>query len=207
MSPLADLVVSVWTEGTFSEDYPRRLARDVTAQGFRFKLLTSKLLDGIDCVPLCLNLPGWWGKVEMWRPDWSEPFLYVDLSVLVTGRIDGFLEQEEATVTRDFYYDTPCQSVIFNPVGWGAEIWEEFNRDPDYWVKRGELRKAPDFGDQVLMNIKAPSKFWQDALPGQLVSYKKHARDKLPDNARIVKFHGKPRPHQVVGWAGDLWRT
>ena len=35
-------------------------------------------------------------------------------------------------------------------------------------------------------------------FPGQLVSYKKHVRGgSLPEEARLVSFHGKPDPEDV----------
>jgi len=42
---------------------------------------------------------------------------------------------------------------------------------------------------------------WQSVVPGQICSYKVHdlARRGMPDNARVVCFHGQPRP-----WAPEV---
>ena len=41
----------------------------------------------------------------------------------------------------------------------------------------------------------------QDAMPGGLVSYKADvAKHGLGDDARVVMFHGRPRPWEVPGW-------
>ena len=50
--------------------------------------------------------------------------------------------------------------------------------------------------------------FWQDLLPGQVVSYKNHIRgkEKFPARARVVCFHGKPRPWGVnENWAAKQY--
>jgi hypothetical protein len=52
---------------------------------------------------------------------------------------------------------------------------------------------------------------WADVCPKQIVSYKYHCRpkgDKLPSNARVVCFHGNPRPHEMPGnhWTMEHWR-
>ncbi len=51
--------------------------------------------------------------------------------------------------------------------------------------------------------------FWEEELPAQLVSYKRHVRrnnDCLPPNARIVSMHGRPRPHETkLDWIDKHW--
>jgi hypothetical protein len=39
---------------------------------------------------------------------------------------------------------------------------------------------------------------WQELVPDQVFSYKAHIRDRaVPPSARVVCFHGKPRPWEV----------
>jgi len=40
----------------------------------------------------------------------------------------------------------------------------------------------------------------QDIVPGQLVSFKAQCSDGVPDDARVVFFHGLPRPHETALW-------
>ena len=104
--------------------------------------------------------------------------------------------QNGIVITEDWYCGGPSQSVLLYDVGDFAETWSEFSQFPNHWMARGNAQVAPDFYDQVLMNHTKtpPMKYWQDVLPGQLVSYKLHG---APDSARLVKFHGVPKPHDV----------
>jgi hypothetical protein len=46
----------------------------------------------------------------------------------------------------------------------------------------------------------------QSLYPGQIVSYKAHARAGIPENARLVCYHGKPRPNDPnAGWGYHEW--
>lgn len=54
---------------------------------------------------------------------------------------------------------------------------------------------------------------WDDVVPNQIVSYKRHVRKRrrlnrpLPVNARIVSCHGTPRPDQIDKlWIKEYWK-
>lgn len=64
-----------------------------------------------------------------------------------------------------------------------------------YWLRR----VASSFTD-----------YWDLIEEGCIVSYKRHVRGKKqpPKNARIVSFHGAPRPHQVHdAWMQKYWKN
>ena len=90
-----------------------------------------------------------------------------------------------------------------------TEVWEIFNDDPSGLMAKGDLGRKPDFGDQLLFNIQFGHDGldrWQDLYPGQVVSYKVHCKDGLPKDARLVKFHGKPRIHDCNDpWVQEAW--
>ena len=47
--------------------------------------------------------------------------------------------------------------------------------------------------------------FYQDSIKG-IYSYKKECRELLPLDARVICFHGKPRPVDVqVSWVVENW--
>lgn len=197
-------VLCVWSGG-FSAEYVTRLQASVRARlrtPHRFVCLTNESVPGVECMKPAHDWTGWWGKVEIFNP--SLPFsrvLYIDLSVVITGDITEMAAQEGVVITKDFYHGTPSQSVLLYSVGDFAATYADFMSDPELWMQRGDRREAPDFGDQILMN-RTPTphmRYWQDVLPGQLVSYKVDCQSGIPPNARIVKFHGKPKPHDV-GW-------
>jgi hypothetical protein len=64
---------------------------------------------------------------------------------------------------------------------------------------------------QYLERVHFPVTMAQDVMPG-IVSYKRDVlgRNTPPDGARIVCFHGRPRPHEMADpkppWMGGAWR-
>ena len=65
----------------------------------------------------------------------------------------------------------------------GRHVWERFAADPQAAIERTRRDAVPpwNLGDQrwLELNIERAD-YWQDVLPGQLVSYKVHCRDGLP---------------------------
>ena len=55
--------------------------------------------------------------------------------------------------------------------------------------------------------------YWQDLFPNQLINFKVNGEngphlENVPNNVRIVSFHGRPRPHEVAGiveWVDEYW--
>ena len=194
-------VLTVYSpSNTFTPEYVYRLRDGVAANltiPHRFVCLTDHPVEGVECIPLELGLPKWWAKPEIFRP--TLPFgrtLFLDLSCVVSGSLDEIAAQEGIVITSDWYYGGPSQSVLLYDVGDFAETWSEFSQFPDFWMMRGNKHEAPDFYDQVLMNHTKtpPMRYWQDVLPGHVVSYKIHG---CPEDARLVKFHDEPKPHDV----------
>jgi hypothetical protein len=153
--------------------------------------------------------PGWWSKIEMFRPGLfpdGEPILFFDLDTVIlrdithlAGAIDTDL-----VLLRDFYrLQTAWGSGV---MGWTSgcfnEIFLEFRQDVRTYTRKFR-------SDQHFINWLVPSsqvRFWQDEFPGHLVSYKVHCTEKVPAGAHVVCFHGKPRPDEIqVKWM-DEWK-
>src|SRR5262249_6678812 len=45
----------------------------------------------------------------------------------------------------------------------------------------------------------------QDIFPGDFVSYKLDCQPFPPLLAKVVCFHGKPKPHECEDWVTDVW--
>jgi hypothetical protein len=189
--------------GQYTPEYVTRLrdgVKDHLTVPHRFVCMTDAPIEGVECIPFELGLPGWWSKPEIFRPDL--PFsrvLYLDLSCIVTGLLDDMAMQGGICITSDWYHGGPSQSVLLYNVGDFAAQWEAFKSDPVMWMGWGDQMIAPNFGDQVLVReLPVPEmSYWQDVLPGQLVSYKVHCQHGIPADARLVKFHGQPKPADV----------
>ncbi len=137
----------------------------------------------------------------------------MDLDVVITGNVDFLLQHRSPgglTTCRAAYQTSkPGGSIIgFAP----GEKWQEnllmFLIGQKKLVEEetgGSERKFyRKFCDNELMG---GISYWQDAYPGRILSFKVDGPPK--NGASVVRFHGEPRPHEVVdklGWVKDYWR-
>lgn len=165
-------------------------------------------------VPLATDLPGWWAKMELFRPGVfgeGRRVFYLDLDTVIVGDLSELLSYDgPMACLSDFYGPTNAASgVLAFPaeLGVAREIWDDFSRDPVDVVRRHPrrmdhyLRRFLDRHD----GRGAPADRLQDLYPGQLASYKADLRGRrppyreiaIPDGARAVCFHGRPEPRDL----------
>lgn len=156
---------------------------------------------GFEVLPLKFNYPGWWAKMELFRPDIKGDILYCDLDTIIRGDYTIFSNLEDTYVLSDFY--NPDKSIgsglMYLKEEDRAQIWRDWTRDP-----LGHMMKHR--GDQDYLNsFLWYAKRFQTESPGKVLSYKKHI-DKTAKkyeagydyrDADVICFHGKPRPWEV----------
>ncbi len=148
--------------------------------------------------PLRHGWPGWWSAIEAFTI--PGPALYIDLAVVVRKSMEPFAElaqQKEFVALRDF---NPQQRKLANGLmGWQGDmsyIYEAFKQDPERYMKVYITGRW--WGDQGYIEYNAHTwEYWQDLLPGSVVSWKKDCRNQIPSKARIIFFHGKPKPWEI----------
>jgi len=160
---------------------------------------------GVPTAPLMTNWATWWSKMELFAPEMHDDILYMDLDTVLVGSLDDILMTGKLTILRDFYRADGLQSsLMYLPVEDRAEIWEAFSANPAgimrFYARGGDQR----FLEKFWLNRAAR---WQHVVPGQVVSYKVHCAvnmlgsgpkfQSIPEGARVVCFHGKPRPWDV----------
>jgi hypothetical protein len=169
---------------------------------------------GIACetLPIVPNLPTWWGKLTLFAHRLPGRILYFDLDTVIVDGIDGFAAYDGPfCLIKPFYRDRGFASGVMSIApDFGGEVWEKFARNPQAAIDMCRRYAAPpwNLGDQrwLELNIERAD-YWQDVLPGQLVSYKVHCAGGLPDGSHVVCFHGKPDPHEVGDpWVKEHWR-
>lgn len=177
-----------------------------TVEG-RFHVFTDALATGyhpdIQQHVLPRDLKGWWCKLLMFKPDLfpaDERMVYFDLDVCITGALDPLIayDGEFATLT-DFY--TPAvynTSVMAWRSGFGKHIWEG-------WNMAGRPLVAG--GDQIaIWHQHRGAERLQELFPRAFVSFKQSAQLAIPDGAKVVCFHGAPKPAEVTtGWVPRVW--
>jgi hypothetical protein len=173
-------------------------------------------IPGVETIPFKYDWPGWWSKIEIFNPNAiDDAVFYLDLDTVIVGDITDILRNKHTALCADFYYPekTKNSSIMYIPQEMKSRVWDTFLRFPDMFMKA-----HANGGDQTFITALLPeANTWQQLFPGQVVSYKKHVVKKhrklehatgngnLPQNARIVCFHGKPRPWDAnEPWIPDL---
>lgn len=156
-------------------------------------------------IPLKHNFIGWWSKVELFRPNLvpNKRILYFDLDKFILKNIDDILVRDEPFVAlRDFgryasLRDHYFASAILSWVNDGRYnfIYNEF----DYPTHTKRFRGDQDYFSYMMAKYGKTFTYWQDIVDG-IFSYKIHILTGLVKKsaARIVCFHGKPRPNEVT---------
>lgn len=147
------------------------------------------------------NFPRWWGKIELFRPDifGDNRVFYVDLDTIFVKNIDNILNLEsDFCGLRDFYhFDTLGSGVMSFIPEYNYKIYENFIKTPSIIMDNYTQ------GDQRWIDEnKCQTMFYQDIFVNEIVSYKKHCLQpnksiRIPENAKIICFHGLPRPHSI----------
>lgn len=166
--------------------------------------LSDVPVDGVPTIVLPYGWPSWWSKMCMFSPSLiSDDIFYIDLDTVVTGDIDSLIKScgGKTTMLSDFYWpDNPASGLMYIAHADKGKVWAEWMRDPNGHMQckggRGTI------GDQGFLGRVLPDvQRWQDVAPGDIVSYKAHCKGGVPDGAKVVCFHGKPRP-----WGcGERW--
>lgn len=185
--------------GDFDEEYVRRLYCGVEYnRGVEcsFTCLSDVYnSNGIMTVPLVSGLSGWWAKLELFR--FIGPVVYFDLDTLIVGRLDELFRlilasKQTIFMLRSFRSNQPASGVM----GWNGDfrfVYEDFKQQ-DISRYRGDQ----EYISATLAHRGVQPEFIQDHFPG-VYSFKRHCQKGIPKDARIVCFHGRPRPKDV-GW-------
>lgn len=167
----------------------------------RFVCLTDRpsAHPGTETVRLAGDRPGWWNKVELFRPGlFAGRVLFLDLDTFLVGALDE-LARRTGIIHLGMWgwkKNDYGSGVMVWDAGEHAEIWERYSPQ----VPR-EYR-----GDQDWLTALGG---WE-ALPFPLVcSYKYHCNDGPPAGASVVCCHGPRKPHTELGarfaWARAAW--
>jgi len=184
--------------GTFMPDHVYALYRNLT-RSFTVPFELHALAD----VPVTCDVyhglendwPGWWSKMELFRPglfDDGDRVVYMDLDTVLVGNVDWLFDFNGSFVVLK----------AFQRNRWATSLpWDRFTVNP-----RVCMAMYRGGGDQRFLmkqmegNIECA--FWQDLFPDRVVSYKRHVllmEDMQPSQDSVVCFHGNPRPWDVSG--------
>ena len=199
-------IITIKWGDKYGPEYVNRLFFAVAMNAtfpFDFVCLTDDqkgIHPNINTLYLAEDLGGWRNKLVLFKPSLlgaGRRSIWLDLDTVITGNSD-FLAcyRGDLAMLRDFYYPTEVASgIMLLRSGTYPEIWEEFMKARP----EGKFRSDQEFLQAWLKTNGRTVDIIQDLFPGKVVSYKADCQGRgLPDDARIVCFHGIPMPHQVT---------
>ncbi len=140
--------------------------------------------------------PGWWAKLGLFNSEngLKGRVLYLDLDVVIVRSIDGLIAPGGFWILKDWLDGGYNSSAILFDAGKHTNLYTQFS-----WRDMG-LKT-----DQHYIAHKLKDVHFFD--PAQVVSYKHdHCEKTFPDAARIVVFHGYPKPPDCSGWVKEYWQ-
>ncbi|CBG89347.1 hypothetical protein [Citrobacter rodentium] len=201
--------------GAYAPEHVKWLKRQLPG-GYDFVCFSDRAIRGVRTIPLKQSWPGWWSKIELFDPaQCDSDIFFLDLDTVITGDITELLAEQRMGILADFYHPSTVGSAVMRiPHGNKASIWEQFMEAP-VRIMQECTQPGKKWGDQgFLDDVFQPRIIWQNEYPGQIVSYKQHiacagmpgwhslrseGNGTLPPDARIVCFHGNPKP-----WTSNL---
>lgn len=163
---------------------------------------------GSNLIVLKRNYPGWWSKIELFY-HFNHTF-YLDLDTYLVGNINHIVSWPHMFTGIRGFYGRPFGSGIMSWNGDYRFIYENFEGSVpiqliDYFFKK-RMGDQEWIGEQLKVGLEQEPDIFQDIFPDQIVSYKIHVQGiGLPERARIVCFHGRPRIQDVSeSWMQEI---
>lgn len=186
------------------------VGRNLNSQ-HQFLCLSDRKVPGVSCLVPDEQWPGWWMKLLLFRYATEGHHLYFDLDSVIVGSLDRWAEiGGQLCMPKNWAQSGHggCQSSVMS---WGANysrISDAFDpsllrADPVH--PHGRYGDTDLWGDQGFLTHLFGNPGKPEGPVGILrgvYSYKYHCGAGVPpEDARVIQFHGEPKPHQV----SDPW--
>jgi hypothetical protein len=193
--------------GAYKPEHVRRLQAQAAkfAPDVTFVCLSDVRVPGVMTWPLRHDWPGWWSKIELFRHSAfgvGARVLYLDLDTTIVGDLRPLLDRPEPFLALANFYVRAGRQTVGGELGSGlmqwtagdmGHIYDRFAVNPD-----GIMANCGGYGDQLFIHNEAGERaYWQDVVPDAVVSYKVHCAKGVPESAKVVCYHGRPRPWEV----------
>jgi hypothetical protein len=163
-------------------------------------------------IPLEHAWPGWWSKIELFRPGViSGPTLYLDLDNIIVGCIDALSELPfDFAMMRNFHRPhMPGSSVMWFGHAAPKIVYDSFATDPlAHMAHYAPLKDGVYMGDQGFIwdTLERKVEFIDEVQPDMVRSYRKHCKDGVPNGVGVVAFGGPNKPSTVADeWVARAW--
>jgi len=156
------------------------------------KMLIGRVNEPFQFVCVESELPGWWGKIDLFKPGrFNGRVLYLDLDVTLVSDLRQIIHYPSRfSGIRDWLNKGINSSVMVWDSGVADHLYTNF-------MKRNAMDIMSKYmGDQDWINDNViADKFPKEWCP----SYKYNIRETgvIPDTAKIIVFHGEPKPWDI----------
>ena len=159
-------------------------------------------LGNIHIIPLTTELPGTWSRIQLYSPEMEKyrPFLYIDLDTAVIRSLENIFTlvvNQKQFITLEDFWDTGqlATGLVWVPA--------DSKKVDAIWKHRHTMGSGKRM-DRLLRKIVKADGYWQH-LTKTIHDFKpknKVLLDRLPENANLVCFHGKPRIFEAtsINW-------
>ena len=205
--------------GVYNEDYVTKLKNSVERNlsgEYRFVCLANS---SVPCerIPLKHAWPGWWSKIELFRPGlFKGTVLYIDLDNVIVGSLNNLIERSEKFYLMGAFSGKNRKSTaVMMWTGEYPKIYEDMVENEKKLLQQAnDNPKSPLEQKFIINQLKTCYGFKDDTSVIQdmvgVVSYKHHCRGVANPPLKgvsIVSFHGIPKPHQVEDkWVKENWK-
>lgn len=203
-------VLCVKTGNKYPDEYVYKLKNMVRRhikESHTFLCYTDSPISDIDCAQT--DLPGWWGKLDLFCE--KGPCLYFDLDTVILSSLQALVIGVRMLNAQSFIMIRPWnprrKSWASGIMGWNGGDWS--------FIREGfNERQMKRFSwDQKYITWKLKER-GVNVVPVQtfvrIDSFRHHCKDqgKPPADCKIVCFHGRPRPHEVrkLHWMREHWQ-
>lgn len=175
--------------GDYTPEYVERLKEGVDKHLSWHQFICLSDMDVPDRIPLENNWPGWWSKLEIFKL--TGKVLYFDLDTVINGDLSEIADYPHRfTMLQDFIQPYNASGMM----AWDGDysnLYHEF--------KPGHIEQYKRGGDGEYIRKRINADTFQNLFPELIASHKMHNL-KQRTEARVICYHGHPRPAQT-GWS------
>lgn len=228
-----DLAIVYKSGGDYDIQYVKAIVQALRSRGgyegeiccFTDEEAEVNAIDGVTAISLLHDWPGWWSKIELFRPGiFKGSVLYLDLDTFILKDLHLLRKLCEENGLPLFVRGAPEIAVqndwLASPImSWKGDhlrrIYDIFKESP-----RGHMGhhrrlsiKAGQKGDQGFIRLTLERtgcgyEFFQDLLPKNYIMFKRHVMTLgMPYNdCHILNWSGKRRPHKENNPFHSIWK-
>lgn len=202
--------------GIYDAEWVRKL-RDAAERQIKRKHRFRCLSDvDVPCerIPMQHDWPSWWSKIGLFKPGVIEgESLYLDLDTVLVGEVEisNLLRiGPDFAMLQSFWTEDMVGSGVmwFGGDNVPHKVYEKFAKQPQAYIAHHKRNAdGPYVGDQAFIaDCLGPDIERVNEYLTGIKSYKMHCFRRLPADASIVCFHGRPRPTEVDhDWMREHW--